>query len=253
MKNYLIKVEYLGLFYSGFQKQNDKNTIQKILEESIEKLLNEKVSIIPSGRTDAGVSAENQICSFKTEKNLERYKFLRGINYYLPKDISVKDIIEVDFSFNPRRDAKKKTYRYSIFNAVYKPALNNRCFFTNYNLDLDLMKKASKKLVGEHDFNAFKKVGSSAKTSIRKIYKIRIKKDKNFINIEVEGNGFLYNMVRIIAGTLFEIASKKLDINSIDKAFTTGKREYLGKTLPPEGLTLIDVKYGKIDKLWQEK
>lgn len=253
MKNYAIIVEYLGLNYSGFQIQNNKNTIQKILQESLSKLLNQQIQIIPSGRTDAKVSAEKQVCSFKTDKKLNRYNFLRGINHYLPSDISVKDIIEVDEDFNPRSFAKRKTYRYTILNSLYHSPLNQRCFQTNYNLDLDLMIKASKLLIGEHNFKAFQKVGSSAKTFERTIYDIKITKENDFIHIDVTGNGFLYNMVRIIAGTLFEISCGKLNISCIEEAFKTLKRDLLGKTLPPEGLTLINVEYGDIDKLWLSK
>lgn len=253
MKNYAIKVEYFGLNYFGFQKQKNKLTIQEILEDSLSKLLNEKIQIIPSGRTDAKVSAENQICSFKTEKVLDKYKFLKGINHYLPNDISIKDIIEVDINFNPRSDAKRKTYRYTILNSLYHSPLNQRCFQTNYSLDLKLMVESSKLLIGEHNFYAFQKVGSSAKTFIRTIYDIKIEKNGNFINIDIIGNGFLYNMVRIIAGTLLEISCGKLNISCINEAFKTFKRDLLGKTLPPEGLTLIEVEYGDIDKLWDSK
>ena len=229
----------------GWQKQKDKLNIQGNIEKAIEAITGESVDLIGSGRTDRGVHSLGQVANFKTNSNLPIEKFPIAINTNLKKSIRILSAQEVSEEFHSRLTCKKKTYRYIINNSKYGTAIY-RNLETNIpvNLDIKKMKEAIKYFEGEHDFKAFKASGTSSKSSLRTIYKAEIiKKPNNRIWIEITGNGFLYNMVRIISGTLVEVGMGKIKPEDIPSIIESKKREKAGKTLPPQGLYLVKVEY----------
>ncbi len=237
-------ISYDGTNYHGYQIQPNGLSIQEVLESAIEKATGEKTTVTASGRTDAGVHANGQVCHFDTISTIPPERFYKAINTHLPSDIKVLSSCLVSDEFNARKSAKKKTYAYSFYISETELPLKER-YFCHLEKAPDLERiKANKNLfVGEHDFKAFCTVGSSVKSTIRTIYSIEIEEGNNEFRILVTGSGFLYNMVRIIAGALIDIGYSRLQKEDILKAFETGKRDILGKTLPAKGLTLIKVEY----------
>ena len=235
----------MGKSLIGWQKQPDKLNIQGTIEKAIEEITGEEVELTASGRTDRGVHALGQVANFKTNSNIPVEKFPIAINTKLKKSIRILSAEEVDEKFHSRLTCKKKTYRYIINNSEYGTAIyRNLETHIPMRLDIEKMKEAVKYFEGEHDFNAFKASGTSSKSSIRTIYKadvIQMPNDR--IYIELTGNGFLYNMVRIIAGTLVEVGIGKIEPSEIDAIIKSKKRENAGKTLPPQGLYLVKVEY----------
>ncbi len=229
----------------GWQKQPNKLNIQGTIEKAIEQITGEEVELIASGRTDKGVHSLGQVANFKTNSNIPIEKFAIAINSNLKKSILIKSAEEVDSNFHSRLSCKRKTYRYIINNSKLGTAIyRNLETHIPIKLDIEKMKQAIKYFEGEHDFKAFKASGTSSKNSVRTIYKAEIiEKEKDKIWIELTGNGFLYNMVRIIAGTLVEVGLGNIEQNQIPKIIEEGKRENAGKTLPPQGLYLVKVEY----------
>ena len=243
---YLITFSYDGSKYSGYQKQPKKRTIQNELEKVLTKInSNKKVTISASGRTDAGVHAYGQVANFKTNSNIPIEKFAIAINSNLKKSILIKSAEEVDEKFHSRLSCKRKTYRYVINNSKYGTAIyRNLETHIVEKLNVKKMQEAIKYFEGEHDFKAFKASGTSSKSSVRKIYEAKVEEMPNErIYIELTGNGFLYNMVRIIAGTLVEVGIGKIEPKDVKKIIESKKRENAGKTLPPQGLYLLKVEY----------
>ena len=244
MRNIKLTIEYDGKEFNGWQKQPNKLNIQGNIERAIETITGEKVDLNASGRTDAGVHAIAQVANFKTNSTLPIEKWPLALNANLKKSIRIKDAKEVDLRFHSRLTCKKKTYRYVINNSKYGTAIyRNLETHIPYKLDVIKMQNAAKYFEGEHDFKAFKASGTSSKSSVRTIYDAKIYQNGDKIYIELTGNGFLYNMVRIIAGTLVEVGLEKIEPEKIEEIIKEGKRENAGKTLPPNGLYLVDVKY----------
>lgn len=229
----------------GWQKQPDKLNIQGTIEKAIERITGEQVDLVASGRTDRGVHALGQVANFKTNSNIPIEKFAIAINSNLKKSILIKSAEEVDERFHSRLTCKKKTYRYVINNSKYGTAIyRNLETHIPIKLNVEEMQKAIKLFEGEHDFKAFKSSGTSSKSSVRTIYKAEVKQMSNDkIWIELTGNGFLYNMVRIIAGTLVEVGLGKIKAEEINDIMESKRRENAGKTLPPQGLYLVNVEY----------
>ncbi len=229
----------------GWQKQPDKLNIQGTIEKAIEEITGEEVDLTASGRTDRGVHALGQVANFKTNSNIPVEKIPVAINTKLKKSIRILSAEEVDEKFHSRLTCKKKTYRYIINNSQYGTAIyRNLETQIPMKLNVEKMKEAVKYFEGEHDFKAFKASGTSSKSSVRTIHKadvIQMPNDK--IYIELTGNGFLYNMVRIIAGTLVDVGTGKIEPKEIKDIIKSEKRENAGKTLPPQGLYLVKVEY----------
>lgn len=239
-----LTVSYDGTDFAGWQKQNNLITVQGALEEAIEKITGEKTSVTGSGRTDAGVHAIGQVASFKTNSTIPPDKFAVALNTALPTGVKVLKSERADDDFNARRNAKVKTYRYSIYNSDVEEPLKERYKSRVYGkLDLEKMRAAAKLLEGEHDFKAFAASGYSAKTTVRTIYSFEIKNDGEDYDFYVTGSGFLYNMVRILAGTVILVGAGKIGSEEIPRAFETGKRHKDVKTMPPKGLCLMKVEY----------
>ena len=245
MRNIKLVIEYDGKDFNGWQKQPNKLNIQGTIEKAIETITGEKVDLMASGRTDAGVHAFGQVANFKTNSNIPIDKFAIAINSNLKKSILIKSAEEVEENFHSRLKCKRKTYRYIINNSKYGTAIyRNLETHIPVKLNVDKMQKAVKYFEGEHDFKAFKASGTSSKSSVRIIYKAEvIKKEEERIFIELTGSGFLYNMVRIISGTLVDVGLGKILPEEIPNIIKSQKRENAGKTLPPQGLYLMKVEY----------
>ena len=245
MRNIKLTIEYDGKDFNGWQKQPDKLNIQGSIEAAIKQITGEDVELNASGRTDAGVHAWGQVANFKTKSNLPIDKFPIAINTKLKRSIRIINAEEVDERFHSRLSCKRKTYRYVINNSEFASAIyRNLETHIPQKLDIKKMQEAIKYFEGEHDFKAFKASGTSSKSSVRIIYKAEVyEMPNNRIYIELTGNGFLYNMVRIIAGTLVDIGLEKLKLEEIPNIIKEGKRDLAGKTLPPNGLYLLKVEY----------
>lgn len=245
MRNIKLTIEYDGKDFNGWQKQPDKLNIQGTIEKAIEQITGETVDLNASGRTDRGVHALGQVANFKTNSNLPIEKFPIALNSNLKKSIRIKQAEEVEENFHSRLSCKRKTYRYVINNSQYGTAIyRNLETHIPMKLDIEKMQEAVKYFVGEHDFKAFKASGTSSKSSVRTIYDAKvIQMHDDKIWIELTGSGFLYNMVRIISGTLVEVGMGKIEPKEIENIIKLQKRENAGKTLPPQGLYLVNVEY----------
>ena len=244
MRNIRLTIEYDGKDFGGWQKQPNKLNIQGEIERAIENITGEKVDLIASGRTDAGVHAFAQIANFKTNSDMDIEKIPIAINSQVKKSIRIQNAEEVDLSFHSRYNCKKKTYRYIINNSKYGTAIyRNLSYHVPTKLDIDAMKKAIKYFEGEHDFKAFKSSGTSGKSSVRTIYNADILTEGPNVAIDLTGNGFLYNMVRIIAGTMVDVGLGKIKPEEIPEIIESKDRTKAGKTLPPYGLVLVKVEY----------
>lgn len=228
----------------GWQKQPNKLNIQGEIEKAISEITGEEIDLIASGRTDAGVHSLGQTANFKTNSNISIDKIPIAINSKLKKSIVIKEAEEVDERFHSRYSVKSKKYRYTINNSKYGSAIyRDMEYHFPQKLDVRLMKEAAKYFEGEHDFKGFKASGTSSKSSVRTIYKADVVQDGDRIYIELIGNGFLYNMVRIISGTLIEVGTKKIKPEEIQKIIDSKDRTLAGKTLPARGLCLMEVNY----------
>ena len=244
MRNIKLTIEYDGKEYGGWQKQPNKLNIQGEIERAIYNITKEEVDLIGSGRTDAGVHALGQVANFKTNSEISIEKLPLAINSQLKNSIVIKEAEEVDERFHSRYNAKHKTYRYIINNSKCGTAIyRNLEYSYPFKLDVEKMKQASKYFEGEHDFKAFKSSGTSSKNSVRTIYKAIVKQEGEKIIIELTGNGFLYNMVRIISGTLLDVGLGKIRAEEIPEIIESKDRQRAGKTLPAHGLYLVEVKY----------
>ena len=244
MRNIKLTIEYDGKDFNGWQKQPNKLNIQGEIERAIKEITKEEVDLIASGRTDAGVHAIAQVANFKTESNFSIEKYPIALNAKLKKSIRIQNAEEVEERFHSRYNCKQKTYRYIINNSKHGSAIyRNLEYYIPNKLNVEAMKEAVKYFEGEHDFKGFKASGTSSKSSVRKIYKTNIEKNGDKIIIELTGNGFLYNMVRIIAGTLVDVGLGKIKPEDIPKIINSKDRTKAGKTLPPYALYLVKVEY----------
>lgn len=244
MKNIKLKLEYDGTNYMGWQKQPIGITVQGTVEEAIYKLTKEPVEVIGCSRTDSKVHAKAYVCNFKTNSKIPVIKFKNALNFHLPEDIAVMECDEVDNDFHARYDSVGKMYCYTIHNGVSRSPLNrNYSYYYKGKLDIEAMKHAAQFLKGTHDFAAFKNVGSSVKTSTRTITDLKIENHDDSIEIYIAADGFLYNMVRIIVGTLLEVGSGKINSNQMKDIIESKDRSKAGATSPAQGLCLIEVYY----------
>lgn len=242
--NIRLDIQFDGTNYHGWQIQPEKATVQGILKEAIFKVTGEDVTPNGCGRTDSGVHASGYVCDFKTNSTIPCDKLPFALNTFLPEDVVCTNAQYADDDFSASYSAKKKTYRYTIDNSVFSDVFMNRfAWHYKYGLDVDKMRDAAKHFLGTHDFIGFARSGFTVKTTVRTIYEIKIEKNGNIITIDVTGNGFLYNMVRIIAGTLVFAGSGKIDPNEIPDIINSKQRSMAGITAPAKGLCLKEVFY----------
>lgn len=243
-----ITLAYDGTEYAGWQTQPDAPTIQSTLESAWKTVTQEDAKIVASGRTDAGVHAIGQVCSVQTNTRLDNATLIRALSANTPFDIVVRNIESAPDGFHAIRDALRKRYRYSIhFGDVRDPFSRRYCWHVPQVLDLESMVEASQALIGEHDFASFQAAGSDRATTVRNVMDLQVldrgRGLANQIDIEIEANGFLYNMVRNIVGTLVEIGKGKQDRQWATEVLAAKNRDVAGPTAPPQGLFLMQVWY----------
>lgn len=244
MKNVKLTIAYNGTNYSGWQRQSNARTVQGEIERKLRLITKQEIEIHGSGRTDAGVHALGQIASFKSNLSIPINRIAFALNNALPLDIVIKSVEEVDMDFHARYSAKGKKYIYKIYNdSIRNPMYVNHSYFVNGNIDIRKIRESSKYFIGEHDFRGFMSSRSNVKNTIRTIYSIDIYKEENFIILEYKGNGFLYNMVRIITGTLLDAALSKINIENLDYIIKSRDRRNARHKAPPQGLYLGEVYY----------
>ncbi len=244
MKRVMLRVAYDGTAYSGWQLQPNAETIEGVLNSTLTRLLGEKITVIGASRTDAGVHSLGNVAVFDTGTPIPPEKIAYAINRYLPEDIVVQESMEVAFDFHPRKCASKKTYEYRILNREFPlPSERRDTYFYHYPLDITRMQAAAAHLIGTHDFASFCSVHSTAETTVRTIYDCQVRQDADLITIRVTGAGFLYNMVRIIAGTLIEVGSGKRQADELQTILEAKKRSAAGPTAPAHGLTMIGIDF----------
>jgi tRNA pseudouridine38-40 synthase len=244
--NYQIIIEYDGTSYVGWQYQKNGISIQEILEKTLKKFLKENIKIIGAGRTDAGVHALGQCANFFLNKKINNKKsFLSSINFFLNDSlISIVDIKKKKLEFNSRFSAKERTYEYRIINRESKLAINkNRAWLVRQKIDLNLLKKGAKLLQGTHDFSTFRASSCSAKSPIKKINSVKVKKKKENILIEFKSQSFLQNQVRSMVGSLKYLSCKNWDLKRFKKVLKSKKRKYCAPPAPAMGLYLTNIKY----------
>lgn len=244
MNNIKLTLEYDGTNYYGWQKQKGMKTIQGEIEEALLLVTKEPCEVTGSSRTDAGVHAKGFVANFKTNSNVPPERFREALNIKLPNDIVVIKSEKVEEYFHARYCAKGKTYEYYILNDQVPSALmRNQVYHYKYDLNIEEMKKGATQFIGTHDFAAFKTQGSSVKGSIRTIFDVKVEKIEKIIKISVSGDGFLYNMVRIIVGTLIEVGRGKNKPEYIKEIITKKDRKLAGFCVPAKGLFLKEVYY----------
>lgn len=245
MRHIRLVVEYDGSQLHGWQRQNGQPTVQQHLEEALARLLQHATPVAGASRTDAGVHARGQVASFRTEKAIPLYGIRRGLNSMLPGAISIRDATEVPEDFHPRFSATGKHYRYTILvRRDRSPRWRDRAWHHPEALNVQAMHAASRALLGEHDFSAFRAAGCTAKTTMRRIDSIAITRlDAELVEVDVRGNAFLRNMVRILVGTLTEVGTGRRPVPQVAEILASKDRTRAGITAPPQGLELVAVHY----------
>ena len=249
MRTIKLTISYDGTKYSGWQIQKNSPSVQETLEKAVKKVFKKAYKVHGAGRTDSGVHAKGQVAHFKTSKDLPVPGIRAALNGALPKDIAVTGVEEVPHDFHSRFSTRSKVYRYHILNAeMPDPFIEKYAWRVSYKLNAALMRREAAVLEGRHDFKSFQASDSSrtppgVRGSVRKIFRVNIKKKTSDIIIEIEGDGFLYNMVRNIAGTLIDIGRGYLPPGSMKKILKAKDRTQAGPTAPAKGLFLVKVKY----------
>lgn len=248
MKRVRLVVAYDGTNYCGWQVQPNGITIESEINRCLKELLHEDIQIIGASRTDSGVHALGNIAIFDTNSPMPADKISYALNQRLPEDIRIQKSDEVDLDFHPRYCKTKKTYEYRIYHSEFAmPTKRLYSYFTYRKIDIERMKEAAVYFLGEHDFVSFCSVNSQVKSTVRTIYELKIEEFQNEIVIRVTGNGFLYNMVRIIAGTLLDVGYGKRTPKDIPAILEGKNRNLAGPTAPAHGLTLVKYQYDNLE------
>lgn len=243
MKRMLLTISYDGTAYHGWQVQPNGITVQQTLQDALEKLLGQRVSVTGCSRTDAGVHAHRFCCHIDCKTNFPENAFLKGLNSLLPNDIAIVDCKEVDLDFHARYNAKGKRYVYSFYVGSLNPFDSRYMLHLENEPDIDLMNEFCKGIIGTHDFAGFSCSKRTVQDTVRTITECFVNKYDNKIFFEIKGNGFLYNMVRILAGTALAVGQKRLNPDCYNDIFKYNDRTKAGDTLPPFALTLDEVYY----------
>lgn len=244
-KNLMLNISYDGSNYHGWQVQKNAITVQEVFQTSLEKVLKEKVDIKGCSRTDAFVHANMYCVNFKTTNPIAPHNIVYALNRLLPDDISVNTAIEVPIDFNARYSCIGKEYIYKIWNhRIKNPFMSKYSLHYWYNLDINLLRESAKLFLGEHDFTSFATLDKrEPKNMVRTVYNFEVNRNDKLIEIKISANGFLYNMVRIIVGTLLRIAQGKIQKEGIPTIISKKNRKFSGPTAPPQGLYLNKVFY----------
>lgn len=244
MKRVKLVVAYDGTNYHGWQVQDNGITIEEVLNRTISELVQEDIKVIGASRTDAGVHACGNVAVFDTESRIPGDKFSFALNQRLPDDIRIQESCEVHADFHPRYADTVKTYEYNILNRRFElPSKRLYAAFCYYPMDIERMNQAAAYLVGEHDFKSFCSAGAQVQTTVRTIYAVNVTKEDDMVHIRITGNGFLYNMVRIIAGTLMQVGTGLMEPEQVKEILEARDRSKAGPTAVAKGLTLVEIRY----------
>ncbi len=244
MRRIRLIVSYDGTNYCGWQKQPNGITIEEVLNKKISELCGEEIEVIGASRTDSGVHAYGNVAVFDTNMRMRADKFAFAINQRLPDDIRVQESDEVELDWHPRKRDCIKTYTYRILNRkIDIPTERLYAYFCYFRLDVDKMREATSYFIGTHDFASFCSQKTQATTTIRTIYSLEILQDEDMLTIVIRGDGFLYNMIRIIAGTLIKVGIGVYPPEHVKKIFASKNRLSAGQTMPARGLTLVEIEY----------
>lgn len=244
MKRVMLTIAYDGTNYCGWQTQKNGLAVEEVINNTLSEMLGEDICVIGASRTDAGVHAMGNVAVFDTDSRIPADKFSYALNQRLPDDIVIQSSCEVDSDFHPRHCNCTKTYEYKILNRRF-PLPTERLYahFLYYNLNVKKMQAAADYLVGTHDFKSFCSVNTQVKDTVRTIFSIDVEKSDEIIKIRVAGNGFLYNMVRIISGTLIQVGTGQINPEDVEIMLEAKDRNAAGPTAPARGLTLVEIKY----------
>lgn len=244
MRRIMLTVAYDGTAYHGWQIQPNGVTIEEKLNEALSQLTGEEIRVIGASRTDAGVHALGNLAVFDTESRIVAEKFAPALNARLPEDIRIMKSEEVSTDFHPRHCDTKKTYEYRIYMSKYEnPIGRHYAHFVYVPLDIEKMQKAADYLVGEHDFKSFCAVGAQVLTTVRTVYEASLRKEGDYLIFKISGNGFLFNMVRIIVGTLLEVGRGSMEPEEMPKILEALDRQKAGPTAPARGLMLLGYEF----------
>lgn len=249
MKRVKMIVAYDGTNYKGWQVQPNGITIEEVLNKKLTELLGEEIVVTGASRTDSGVHSLGNVAIFDTNTRMPADKISFALNQRLPDDIVVQDSCEVPADWHPRYQNSIKTYEYRILNRTFRmPTRRLDTYFYHHPLDVEKMKQAAAYLIGEHDFKSFCAVGAQVKSTVRTIYVCDVNKENDIVTIRVTGNGFLYNMVRIIAGTLIRVGGGEMEPERIPEILAACDRAAAGPTAPAHGLTMMGIEYKDAEK-----
>ncbi len=241
---YKLTMAYDGTNYHGWQRQKNGITVQEVMEDVLGKMFGVPTAVTGCSRTDAGVHAKVYVCSFSGETTIPSDKIPFVLNTMLPDDIRAYECVVMHDSFNARFETVSKAYEYKILNRCFHdPLLRNYAWHYPVKLDIEKMKKAAEIIRGKHDFASFCAAGSVVKSTVRNVTDLTVNSDGDVITVRAEADGFLYNMVRIITGTLVYVGNGKLQVEDIENLINKKDRRLLGITAPPQGLSLVEVNY----------
>jgi tRNA pseudouridine38-40 synthase len=248
MRTIKLTLAYDGTAYAGWQFQAGQTSVQEVLETAIEKATGQKARIIGSGRTDAGVHALGQVAAFRTESRLSADVLRRALNVHLPQDVAVLEAAEEDQGFHPIRDARRKRYRYTICDGPVRDVFRRTtAWFCRVQLDAVAMHRAGQALVGTYDFQSFQTEGSNRRSTVRTVLDLQVRRgegpDRHVITVEIEADGFLYNMVRCIVGTLVQVGRGNRAEPWVAEVLAACDRRVAGPTAPAKGLCLLWVEH----------
>lgn len=244
MRRIRLTLDYIGTAYSGWQRQPDRDTVQQRVEDALFSLTGERTKVVASGRTDAGVHALGQVAHFDTDSDIPVKNFMTGLNHFLPPDIRILKAENVKNDFHARFSAHEKTYCYCIYECPFDcAAYLNRAVRVSGKLDVKAMRKASTAFLGEHDFTSFMSTGADTVGAVRTVKDVRVVRSGGLVRIFVTANGFLYNMVRLIAGVLVRAGQGKIDKEGVEKLIALKDKHAVREVMPAEGLYLVSVKY----------
>lgn len=244
MRNLLLEIAYDGTNYHGWQVQKNAVTVQQVFQDAAQKLFTVRPDVKGCSRTDSGVHANVYCLTLKTNMKIDNESVVMALNTYLPKDIAVLSCREVESGFHPRYNVKSKEYIYKIYNGrIRNSFLKNYAFHYRYPIDTDYLCKEAQAFVGTHDFKGFCSANSKVESTVRTVKSFDVRREGDMVYFRVEADGFLYNMVRIMAGTLLFINEGKIKQGELENIILSGERKRAGKTAPPQGLYLNKLNY----------
>ncbi|MDO4363834.1 MAG: tRNA pseudouridine(38-40) synthase TruA [Clostridia bacterium] len=244
MRRLLVTIRYDGSAYHGYQVQSNALTVQEVFQNAVQKVFGERLDVKGCSRTDSGVHANMYCISFDTDMNISNESVVLALNTYLPEDVAAYDCREVGIDFHPRYNCKSKEYLYKIYNGKYRnPFYAKYALWYRWNIDAEYLNNEAQAFVGKYDYSGFCSIKSDVEDTVREIYSCNVWREGDFVYFKVCGDGFLYNMVRIMVGTLLFVSEGKIKSGELKNIILSKDRKKAGKTAPPQGLYLNNVSY----------